>query len=477
MDVNAINNPNSELLTRGARNLNTTQKSTEPEPGEHYALTALAAYCTRVATVSEDVHVAARRTLLDTLGVAAAGSSTAGGKASLAAAHEIWGQGCSSAWFTNTALKPAGAAFVNATYAAALDLDDGHRQASGHPAAAIVPAVLAVGEKIDASPRRLLTAIALGYEISVRVSAARDIQTIRTTDSGLWCGLGVAAAAGWLGGLSAPFIAHAMAIAGQTSTSQAATGWTRLGHTVKEGIPWATANGLKAVALATAGHRGPLDMLDDPNAYNRQRLLDGWGRNWAIDQAYFKIYSCCRWAHAAIDGALMLAARMNILFNEIDDLVVETFDRALTLPNQNEPQSSEAAQYSIPFCIALGLVHGEKALLPLKDRYLHDPTVTALARRIYLSSPSDYVDAFPSTTPARVTIRAKGQKETIEVRFPRGDPQNPLTDNDLQAKFVTLAALRPFAETTARRILEAASCLGINQPSTALFAALRSSVD
>jgi len=432
--------------------LSTTSKSIEAA-AKPYGLLVMANSCTATTRVPEPALVAARKTLLDTLGVAAAGSVTTGGKASYQAAPHIWGKGGSSVWFSTTKLTSAGAAFVNATYAAALDLDDGHRAASGHPAAAIVPAVLAVGQAMGASQTQLLTATVLGYEVAVRVSAARDIASLRTTDSGLWCGLGVAAAAGWLAGHPAPVIAHAMAIAGQTSTSQAATGWTRLGHTVKEGIPWATANGLQAVSLAANGHQGPLDLLDDPNAYDRVVLLEHFGRGWSIEQAYFKIYSCCRWAHAAIDGALILKSLMHVRSREIESILVETFDRALTLPNQSQPQSNEAAQYSIPFCVGLALVHGAEALLPLKDDYLRDPSVIDLAKRIRLTDASEYMGAFPAATPARVTMIANGRRETLEVYLPKGEPQNPLSDAELQRKFKRLAATGPLCADHAQKIL------------------------
>ncbi|OWW02365.1 protein involved in propionate catabolism [Rhizobium sp. R72] len=440
------------------------------QPGDECVATILADYCNGIRQVPIGASRRARRTLLDTLGVAAAGSRTQAGRASLKAAGEIWGEGAAPVWFSKRRLPAVGSAFVNATYAAALDLDDGHRQASGHPAAAIVPAVLAVATCCGASADRLLSAIVLGYEIAVRVSAARDIKTLRTTDTGLWCGPGVAAACGWLTGQPTAVIAHAIAIAGQTATSQAATGWTKLGHTVKEGIPWATANGLQAVALARAGHRGPLDMLDDPAIYDRQRLLRSWSRAWAIEEAYFKLYSCCRWAHAAIDGASMLAARLDADPDEIEDLVIETFERALTLPNQIEPQSAEAAQYSIPFCVALALVHGQQALLPMDDGHLCDIRVTALAGRIRLQSARDYAASFPAGTPARVTMRARGRSETIEVLYPRGEPQNPLSAEELQEKFLTLSSA--LGRDQASDVSAAVEGLGIHQNPAALFEAL-----
>ncbi|MBB3659727.1 2-methylcitrate dehydratase PrpD [Rhizobium sp. BK650] len=432
----------------------------------------LATLCTSVSVAPAHVLDATRRTLVDTIGAAAAGAATKAGKASLIGAPLVWGGGDCSIWFSRRRSTAAGAAFVNATFAAALDLDDGHRLASGHPAAAIVPSVLACAEHSGAGAVAILTAIALGYEVAVRVSGSRDIDALRTTDSGLWCGYGVAAATAWLCGLSADIMSHALAITGQTSTSQPATGFTRIGHTVKEGIPWATANGIQAVMLAKAGHRGPTDILDDTDIYDRERLVGSLNDAWAIEGAYFKLYSCCRWAHAAIDGALALQVRMSLRGREIDTILVETFERALSLPNVPDPSTSEAAQYSIPFCVALALVHGEQALLPLKEEHLGDASVIALARRIKLVSSRNYEHAFPASTPARVTIVGKGLIEQQEVLSPRGEPLSPLAPAMFEAKFRALTKKSPVDGKQAEALLEAASRFGIDRGSSDLYSAL-----
>ncbi|XAZ20460.1 MmgE/PrpD family protein (plasmid) [Sinorhizobium sp. B11] len=441
-----------------------------------FVIDRLATMCTSLSAAPSHVLHATRRTLVDTIGAAAAGAATRAGQASLKGAPLIWGSGDYSIWFSGQRSTAVGAAFVNATYAAALDLDDGHRQASGHPAAAIIPSVLACAEHNGAGADTILTAIALGYEVAVRVSSSREIGALRTTDSGLWCGYGVAAATAWLEGASADTMSHAIAIAGQTSTSQAATGFTRIGHTVKEGIPWATANGIQAVVLATAGHRGPVDMLDERDNYVRTRLVGVPGDAWAIESGYFKLYSCCRWAHAAIDGALMLQVRMSLSSGDIDTIIVETFERALSLPNLPDPSTSEAAQYSIPFCIALAMVHGEKALLPLKEDYLGDAAVVALARRVKLVNSRNYEHAFPESTPARVTIVGKGQVDQQEVLSPRGEPLNPLTPKALETKFLALMEKSPFNGKQAMALLEAAGRLGIDREPSDLYAALRAGV-
>lgn len=437
-----------------------------------FAISELAAFCRSVATVDTPLQDAARSTLQDTIGVAASGAATSGGRASFEAASSIWGRGQSKVWFSASHLTPPGAAFVNASYAASLDLDDGHRGAAGHPAAAIVPAVLAFSAVASISAARLLTAVVLGYEIAVRVAASRDINELRTTDSGLWCGYGTAAATCWLLGHSPFVIAHAMAIAGQTATSQFATGWTRLGHTVKEGIPWAAANGVQAAFLAMAGHTGPLDLLDDPSVFDRARLLDGMGKTWRIEEAYFKRYSCCRWAHAAIDGAVALQERHGLTAGAIDEIVVETFERALTLPNQAAPASNEAAQYSIPFCVAVALCHGEAALLPLEDRHLCDPDVLALAGRVKLKVDPRYAGAFPAATPASVVIIANGQQFSHEIAFPKGEPNNPLSAGERVAKFERLSERLPLSRNRAQSIHDAIMRLGTGTTPATLLDAL-----
>lgn len=410
----------------------------------------IAAFVVSVEDIPSRVKLAARRVLLDTVGAALAGAATRGGVAALAGATMSWGEGKGQVWFCDARLTPAGAAFVNAAYASMLDIDDGHRAAAGHPGAAIVPAVLTVAQIDKAGPDRILTAIALGYEAALRVSAARDINSIRTTDTGRWCGYGVAAACGWLRGLSAEKIAQAMAIAGHTASSQAATGWTKLGHVVKEGIPFATAAAVTAVDLAQAGYTGPVDLLDDPDRYDQSRLTKDLGVRWEIERNYFKIYSACRWAHAPVDAALTLQARGRFGVQEIEGIDIGLFARALTLLNQPDPDSLHAAQYSIPFSVALALIHGKQALLPMTGEFLHSPQVRALACRIALHHQSDLDPLFPGETPASVAIRYRGQTDRVYLTAPKGEPSNPLSDQDLIDKFNALAHGRMSASEAAR---------------------------
>jgi 2-methylcitrate dehydratase PrpD len=415
----------------------------------------LAAFVRDTARLAPNTRSAAVRAVFDLVAAAIAGRSTAGAVAALKAAPAAWGAGCAACWFSDLRLSVPGAAFVNAAFASALDLDDGHRAASGHPGAAVIPAVMATAEAHGADAERVLTAIAIGYEIGVRIAAARNVDMLHTFDSGLWCGQAAAAAAGWLRGLEPARLANAIAIAGTTAPGQTATAYTRLmGNNVKEGIPFATALGLVAVELAAAGFTGPVDFLDEESRYDRAVLSSDLGTRWLIETAYLKPYGCCRWAHAAIDALLDVMARAHITVDEIKNIRVETFSQTLSLNNDLTPPTLEAAQYSVPFCLAVAAVHGGEGLLPLQEQVLRDPAVLAVTPRITLAVAPDLDAMFPKSVPARLTVATTDGVHSRTVLAPRGEPINPLSDDDLHAKFSAIAQ-KQLAASASAGLLEA----------------------
>jgi 2-methylcitrate dehydratase PrpD len=419
----------------------------------------LAAFAHATADVPSQVRSAAVRTIFDLLAAAVAGRATSGGAAALKAAQAAWGSGPASCWLSDRYLSVPGAAFVNSAFSSILDLDDGHRAASGHPGAAVIPAVFATAEAIGPDTERVLTAIAMGYEVGVRIAAARDVGTLHTFDSGLWCGQAAAAAAGWLRGLAPASLANAIAIAGTTAPGQTATAYTKLmGNHVKEGIPFATAMGLVAVELAAAGFTGPVDFLDDESRYDRAILTADLGTHWQIETVYFKPYGCCRWAHAAIDALIDLMESKQIGAGEIRAIRVETFSQALSLNNDLKPPTLEAAQYSVPFCLAIAAIHGADALLPLEEKCLSDRDVLGFAPLVTLSVAPDLDRMFPQSVPARIVVETASGPHQQTIFIPRGEPANSLSDSDLDAKFSTIARRRLSPEA-ATNLLDAVSAL------------------
>ncbi len=389
--------------------------------------------------ISDSVKEAAKRCVLDLLGAAWAGHGSASARALHGMVRKNFRAGQASIWFTGIKMTASAAALANAASASALDLDDGHRGAAGHPGASIIPAAFAVAQEVGASDEEIPAALTVGYDIACRVGAARDFSRLPTLSTGRWCAYGAAAAAGRLRRLPAPVLAQALAIAGSQIPDLAASGYSRvMGNHVKEGIPWATMLGVVAVDLAMEGFTGPLDILDHPDYFNPDQILAMPAGDRAVEHVYFKPYSSCRWSHAAIDALVTILRENSLTCDAIMHVTVETFERALRLNNYPDPTSLEAAQYSIPFCLGVAAVKGPAALLPLREDSLQDPDIVNFARRVTLTRVNGLNDLFPVKTPARVIVEAPAGRIDKTVLDPLGDPANPMTQTELETKFCRL---------------------------------------
>ena len=399
---------------------------------------------------------AAKRCVLDLLGAAAAGVNTLPARAVRRVFDRYSVEGTATVWFHGLQHPAPAVAMANSAAASALDLDDGHRAAGGHPGAAIIPAAIAVAEEERASGRDLLTAIVLGYEVAVRIASARDFAKLDTLSTGRWGAFGVVAACGWLRGFSDCELTQALAVAGVQSPGLSAMGYSRvMGNSVKEGIPWATFTGLVAMDLVKEGYTGPTDILDHPTYYDAVRIRSHLRKSFAIERTYFKPYSCCRWIHSAVDGLLEIMDSQGLSAEEIQRVDVATFQRALTLNNYPDPPTLESAQYSIPFCLGVAAVKGKDALLPLEEKLLGDPEIVAFARRVHLQKDDELSRLFPERTPARLRIATSSGIHEKTVMHPLGDPAHPLSTEALEEKFrkLTRFLLDPKAQDHLIRVI------------------------
>jgi 2-methylcitrate dehydratase PrpD len=417
------------------------------KPGK-YTTEILAAYTQRLRV--EDIPAATvatvQRCVLDLVGAAAAGAQSEAAMIARAGAARLGAAGSADTWFGGGRRQAVFAAFANSAAASALDLDDGHRAAGGHPGAAVIPAVLAVAQEVQAGWSEVLAALVAGYEVGVRISAARDFSALDTLATGRWCAYGVAAAASRLRRLTVRQTAESMAVAGVLSPGLSAAGYSHvMGNHAKEGIPWATLTGLWAAELAAGGFTGPLDILDHRGYYDAEKILVGLGENIAVDGVYFKPYACCRWIHCALDGLCDLMERHSLRAADISAIEVHTFARALRLNNHPDPDNLESAQYSLPFCMAAVAVEGKDGLLPMRTGLLHRPDLVALAGRISLHVDAGLDRMFPEFTAARVVLRTNRESLEAYCRHPLGDPVNPMDWGMLVHKFqhVTKGLLSP----------------------------------
>jgi 2-methylcitrate dehydratase PrpD len=412
-----------------------TQLGHEPNP--RFLIKRLGVFVAGLAL--DDIPPSARDraalNLLDTIASAAGGFATLNATQVRAAAKSFFGGGPVAPWFNAEPVHRAAAILSNCAAASALDIDDGHRGASGHPGAAIVPAVLAEAVSARLGMRDVLGGLVVGYEIACRVAAARVSTRIDTYSAGRWVGFGVAAAIGWMRDLDAETIANAMAIAGAEAPINLPAGTYGRLSSVKGGSPWATLAGAMAVERAVAGADGPEEILDRAEIYDVDMLMRDLGRRWEIEATYLKPYSACRYAHAAIDAVLELVGGRALGESDISEMEVQVFPECFTITNEVAPRTLEGAQFSIPFCVALAALRGAKAFRPMRENTLADPEVRALARRVSLVATPDFADAFPSTTPSRVLITISGASSEKTVHYPLGEVANPLSWDDVVEKF------------------------------------------
>lgn len=407
------------------------------------AIEHLADYVTGIRSedIPETTLQIARNCLLDLVGAARAGYVSRSASAVREFTLATFAPGNSTVWFTGEQRSLPGAAFANSSAGSALDVDDGHRAASGHPGAAIVPTVLAFAEEEGSTGLDVLTAIVIGYEIGVRVAAARDYSSPDWLSSGRWCSYGVAAAGAWLRGYTRDQTATAIAVAAAHAPVLYGAGPVSASNSVKEGIPWATLAGVTAVDLARRGFTGPNHLLDYTRDFDWSMIQPSLGQGYAIEGSYFKPYACCRWFHGAINAYTALQQEHGFTVDDVEAVEIYTFDKSMRLNPTPAPTSLEAAQFSYPFSLAVAAVAGEEALVPLVPETLQRDDVIEFASRMTVSVDSDIEAMFPAKAAARIRIITKDGEFEMQVDHPLGDPANPMDFDRLATKLRLLTSL------------------------------------
>ena len=388
----------------------------------------------------EDVRHQARRCLLDTLGAAISGRATELSRIihDFAAAN-FGGQGA-KLWLDGRDVSPPGAALANGMTIDSLDIHDGHSLTKGHAGAAVVPGLFACvsSKSTDGfSGKEFLTTLVIGYEIALRAGMALHDTTCDYHTSGAWNALGVAALAARRFGLSGKQTRHALGIAeyhGPRSQMMRCIDYPTM---VKDGSGWGAMAGLSAALLARASFTGApaLTVESDEAAEIWQDL----GISWQITRQYFKPHAVCRWAQPAIEAALALQQQYQITPQNVKRIVVSTFHEAVRL-NCRSPQSTEAAQYSLPFPLAAAFVHGRLGVSELAGTGLKDPLVLQLCDRVELIENQSFNQQFPARRLARLEIETQDDQrfDSGEIE-PDWEASKPPSDPALREKFRRLA--------------------------------------
>ena len=337
-----------------------------------------------------------------------------------------------------TALQHA--VFANGSAAAALDIDDCQILCLGHPGAVVVPAALSSAEAVEVSGKMLIAALVAGYEIATRFGATQTSPPGETLvyGSGRWGCIGAAASAAKLFDLDVDGIENALGIAvtfGPMAPLLDKPTIKPLPMT-KESIGWGSMVGVAAAMLARGGFTGPQIEVEDPS-----EKIGKLGEEYTIKRVTYKPYPSCRWTHSAIDAVLELRQRYKkeMTPENIDKIRVYLFKKALHI-NHPSPPTVESAQYSIPFTIGAAIVDGDVWLDQVSEERIKDPAILSLASKVEMVHNPEFDEAFPARPAEVELVTRSGKVFRKRVDFPRGDLENPLTQKQLEDKFLRLAS-------------------------------------
>ncbi len=410
-----------------------------------------------------DVVAQAARCLLDLIGVAAAGTQTR--LSSIARAYAAAEMGSrdrqARILFDGRRAGIAGAAFAGATTIDAVDAHDGHALTKGHAGVAVLPALLALvdaGVAPAVDGHEFLTCLVLGYEIATRVGIAQHATVPDYHCSGSWNALGCAAIAARVMGFDAERTRHALGIAEYLGPRGPMLRVTDHPTMLKDGSGWGAHVGITAALLAR------VDFTGAPAAAVERADAAAWwhdlGTRWRIREQYFKAYPVCRWAQPAIEAALELQCVHGFGAADIAAIGIDSFREAVALGSQCvRPRTTEEAQYSITYPVAAALVFGRLGAAEIAAPALDDPRVLRLLPLFTLSEDDEFARRFPAERFARARITLlDGRTLVSQPAQARGNPENPIDDAALSAKYHALAD-PALGATRAQRIEEAVATL------------------
>jgi len=385
-----------------------------------------------------------KRLLLDYLGVAIAGSQTSSGRIAREFAMGLGGQAQATLIGHGARVPAVQASLANAVASHSVELDDIDVLALFHFSPPVYSAALATAEQIAADGPALLAALAAGCEMMERLSKASNPSLrnrgYHTTPT---CGIfGATVAAGMLSGLPATQLASALGLAGAQSGGLMEMYGPSMqkrfnpGPAARDGVTAATLAGLGYTGATTIfeGERGWLEAFTDE--HDASQLTQDLDKPYQLN-IEFKPYSCARPIHNAIDCALEIRKRHTPDLHRIRAIHVARHPDWASYHRNAHPTTYHEAQVSLPYSVAVALMDGQ-ALFPQYDNArLKEATLVTLSEMLRIDVDAD----LPRGVSCKMTIiMDSGEHYVSQVHHPKGSIWNPMDEDELRAKFDSLAA-------------------------------------
>lgn len=364
------------------------------------------------------------------------------------------------------------AAQVNRVLTNILDYDDTLTKV-GHMSSVLVPVALAVGERVSATGKDIINSLVLGYEVIIRIRDAVNPseeaywRTFERIDSGIHFGVTVVASK--LLGLDREEIADAFGLTGLVRAWRITRpDWA------KRGMPrWMkvtggdiTIPGIHAVFLADRGFSGDRAILDQGSGYeisvgsdryDGTKLIANLGKEYKMLGIGYKFYSACRHTSSALDAVAAIVSENGIKVRDVEQIVV----RAMKLVSDNfaiyEPEHMIQAQFSVPYLVTMVLMGEQTGPNWFTENMLKNPKIRQFQHRVKLEedpvATKRYYAGYKSISTVEITIRG-GKRFSKCVEHPKGDPENPFTEQDHRDKITNMASWAGMKQNQINRLIK-----------------------
>lgn len=367
------------------------------------------------------------------------------------------------------------AALVNSLMIRSLDFNDIYwKEDPSHPSD-VIPAALSIAEMVGASMNDVIVAIVLAYEFEQRLCLfAKPGIRERKWHHATLTQFVSPVVAGKVLGLTVDQMVNAIGISGShnhTIGCPTAGKLTMMKNTVD---PMATQSGVFAALMAQQGYSGTekvfegkegfMDCFGGWNAKDEKldpvkmkgregesewswdvdALIGGLGKSWKILECSMKAFPTEALTHTHISATLKTIISHDIKYDEIESVTITTIARACDIlfdPHKYRPESRETADHSLPYCIAAAIVDRKITTQSFSDEKLKDPRIWEVIDRIKGDASIEFEKMFPAKQPSKVVIKTKNGREFSEyLEYPKGDPREPMTMEDLENKFNGLSS-------------------------------------
>lgn len=395
----------------------------------------------------------ARRYLLDSLGCALGGFLQEDVHIALSVLEETGGTGPATIIGSGKKTDVVTASLANALMIRVMDYNDIYWQADPSHPSDIIPAAMAAGERAGRNGKDLITGIVLGHEFEMRFCEAA-IPGIRERG---WHHATLTAfvspiVAGLALGLPWEQIQHAIGISASRHCTLGAVTAGKLTMMKNTVDPMATQSGVLAALLAEQGYTGPEHVIDGKEGlvhcygpeWDLNVLIDGLGDSWRIERCGMKAFPAEALTHTPISATLDLVIEHDLKPEDVEEIHIQSTPRSADIladPSKYDPRSKESADHSLPYVVAAALVDRQVTPLQFEQERIMSEDIRSQLNKIVVVANEEIESLFPELQRVIVTITTTdGRKLVKQLDFPKGDPRNPLTDDEIEQKFDALAS-------------------------------------